>query len=234
MRRVSQQIGWSQESQLYYQWLVQLERLTAILGKNIVPTTTTTTTAAPLPSIIVGSQIWTSENLDVTTYRNGDAIPQVTDPTQWENLTTGAWCWYNNDSANGLVYGKLYNWYAVNDPRGLAPTGWHVASDAEWTILTDYLGGALIAGGAMKETGTTHWSSPNVDATNASTFTGLPGGVRSSSGGIFAVIGDYGDWWSSTDSLSSPWTRVLYYNSGETLIGNDYYTTGLSVRLIKN
>jgi uncharacterized protein (TIGR02145 family) len=98
-------------------------------------------------------------NLNVSHYRNGDVIPQVTDPTAWSSLTTGAWCYYNNDTANGTVYGKLYNWYAVNDPRGLSPQGWHVPTDAEWTNLTSCLGGESLAGGKMKAT--TLWDSPN-------------------------------------------------------------------------
>src|SRR5580765_7574137 len=99
-------------------------------------------------AIKIGTQKWMSRNLDVTYYRNGDVIPHVTDPTKWQALTTGAWCWYNNDSANGAVYGKLYNWYAVNDPRGLVPAGWHIPSDAEWNTLSTYLG--IYAGGKMK------------------------------------------------------------------------------------
>ncbi len=100
--------------------------------------------------VTIGNQTWTKSNLNVSRYRNGDPIPQVQDPSQWANLTTGAWCYYNNDPANGLIYGKLYNWYAVNDPRGIAPIDWHVPSDAEWTILTDFLGGINVAGGKMK------------------------------------------------------------------------------------
>jgi hypothetical protein len=114
---------------------------------------------APLPNVTIGTQIWSSTNLDLTTYRDGTPIPQVTDPTQWTNLTTGAWCYYNNDPANGAIYGKLYNWYAVvgihdNDPNTpnkiLAPTGWHVPTDTEWTTLTTFLGGESIAGGKIQ------------------------------------------------------------------------------------
>src|SRR5690606_33259564 len=119
-----------------------------------------------------------------------DVIPQVTDPTIWGNLTTGAWCYYNNDPANEIIYGKLYNWYAVNDPRGLAPVGWHIPSDSEWTILTDYLGGFEVAGGKMKETGTTHWANPNIGADNSSGFTGLPGGYRAYNSAEFNTIGN--------------------------------------------
>src|SRR5215831_16955339 len=120
-------------------------------------------------SIKIGHQKWMAKNLDVTHYRNGDKIPQVKNKAAWKALTTGAWCWYNNDSANGAIYGKLYNWYAVNDPRGLAPTGWHIPSDAEWDTLATHLGSN--AGGKLKDTGTIEagtglWYAPNKGATN--------------------------------------------------------------------
>ena len=112
-----------------------------------------------IPTIQICNQIWMQKNLAVDHYRNGDPIPQVTDPTEWASLTTGAWCYYNNDPANGSIYGKLYNWFAVNDPRGLAPTGWHIPTDdrdiptsSEWQLLSDCLGGNEIAGGKMKST----------------------------------------------------------------------------------
>jgi len=108
----------------------------------------------------IGNQIWTTKNLDVATYRNGDAIPQVQDYTAWANLTTGAWCYYANNTANGTTYGKLYNWYAVNDPRGLAPKGYHIPTDKEWTMLTDYLGGESVANSKMKST--SRWNSFDV------------------------------------------------------------------------
>jgi uncharacterized protein (TIGR02145 family) len=109
---------------------------------------------------------WMKSNLMVSKYRNGDVIPQVSDPTQWANLTTGAWCYYTNDTANGPIYGKLYNWYAVIDSRGLAPIGWHVPSDLEFTTLSNCLGGEPIAGGKMKATNL--WDSPNTGANNSS------------------------------------------------------------------
>ena len=160
-------------------------QITALQNANVTP----------LPNVTIGTQIWASTNLDVTTYRDGTPIPQVTDPTQWGNLTTGAWCYYNNDSTTGATYGKIYNWYAVagihdNDPNTpnkiLAPTGWHIPSDTEWNSIINFLdpnanGGLTVpnvAGSAMKETGTTHWFSPNTGATNSSGFTGLPGGYR--------------------------------------------------------
>ena len=184
--------------------------------------------------VTIGSQIWTNPNLDVVTYRNGDIIPQVTDPTAWAALTTGAWCYYNNDPANNTKYGKMYNWYAVNDIRGLAPIGYHVPTDAEWTVLTTYLGGTTVAGSKMKEVGNTNWNSPNTDATNMSLFTGLPGGNRDINGNYFDV-GNYGNWWSSTEyNINTAWGRYLYNSSGNVQRTNYYKKDGLSVRLIKD
>ena len=161
---------------------------TAIYSQSTSLAAMDSITFRPSNEVTICNQVWATRNLDVTTYRNGDPIPQVTDIGQWGTLTTGAWCYYNNDPANGATYGKLYNWYAVNDPRGLAPAGWHVPSDSEWTTLTDCLGGVSIAGGEMKatgamETGTGLWFAPNVGANNSSGFTGLPGGGRGMTGG---------------------------------------------------
>lgn len=184
--------------------------------------------------VTICNQVWTSSNLNVTHYRNGDLIPQVTDPTAWANLTTGAWCYYNNDPANGAIYGKLYNWFAVNDPRGLAPQGWHIASDAEMTSLTTCLGGELIAGGFMKEIGTTHWASPNTGATNSTGFIGLPGGYRSFFG-VFADVTLGGNWWTSTQANATEgWLRKLSYNNANLTRLGATKTLGLSVRCIKN
>jgi uncharacterized protein (TIGR02145 family) len=199
------------------------------------PKTNPPTPPVSIPSVTICSQIWMLNNLEVTTYRNGDPIPQVTDSIQWVNLTTGAWCWMDNDSANyASNYGKLYNWYAVNDPRGLAPMGWHVPSDAEWTTLSTCLGGDAVAGGAMKETGTTHWASPNTLATNSSGFTGLPGGLRDD-GGAFSVVGGLGAWWSSTEGgTRGAWDRNLIYSLGSIGRGNDHKQDGFSVRCLRD
>jgi uncharacterized protein (TIGR02145 family) len=187
----------------------------------------------------IGNQIWMTKNLNVSRYRNGDPIPQVTDPTQWENLTTGAWCYYRNITANGLVYGKLYNWYAVNDPRGLAPLGYHLPSDAEWTALVAYLGFANVAGGKMKSTGTIQagtglWQSPNTGATNESGFNGPPGGYRNINGN-FSFIGNYGFWWSSTENgIAGAWYRYLSDIYG--VARRNYYNKefGFSVRCVRD
>lgn len=185
-------------------------------------------------SVTIGTQVWMQKNLDVSTYRNGDTIPQVTDPAQWANLTTGAWCYYDNDPANGTVYGKLYNWYAVNDPRRFSPAGWHVPSDAEWTTLADYLGAG--AGGKMKEAGTTHWIAPNAGATNESGFTGLPSGLRYGNTGSFINIEKMGSWWSSTESgASSAWIHYVYYSYADASRWDyDSKAAGFSVRCVKD
>ncbi len=184
-------------------------------------------------TVTICSQVWMIKNLDVTTYRNGDAIPQVTDATAWANLTTGAWCYYNNDAANGPIYGKLYNWYAVNDVRGLAPSGYHVPSDAEWTTLETCLGGSSVAGGAMKEVGIAHWLTPNTGATNSSGFTGLPGGFRDGSG-TFGVISRIAFWWSSTGVQSTAWYRFIDCNNSNFYSANISKNSGFSVRCVKD
>ncbi len=182
----------------------------------------------------IGNQIWTLTNLDVTTFRNGDAIPQVQDANAWGNLTTGAWCYYANNTANGIIYGKLYNFYAVNDPRGLAPKGYHIPTDEEWSILTTYLGGA-VAGGKLKEAGTLHWIDPNTDASNSSNFTGLPGGKRHKDGS-FSGIGASGTWWSSSEisATNGAWYCYLYHDRGNIDRSNIYKLYGFSVRCIKD
>ena len=180
-------------------------------------------------------QTWMLKNLNVDRYRNGDPIPKVTDPTIWSGLTTGAYCYYDNDSASyAAVYGKLYNWYAVNDPRGLAPLGWHVPSHAEWGALELCLGSASVAGGEMKETGTTHWFSPNTGATNSSGFAGLPGGNRYDFG-PFVYIGFIGYWWSSTEyNPTAAWFLDLEYNDGGSGRHGQSRRSGYSVRCLRD
>jgi uncharacterized protein (TIGR02145 family) len=202
--------------------------------------------AGNLPNFTTScGQTWTTQNLSVSRYRNGDLIPQVTDDIEWGTLTTGAWCWYNNDSVNYSQYGKLYNWYAVNDPRGLAPAGWHVPSDAEWNKLVKCIDPAAdttitqgyqntTAGGAMKEAGTIHWSSPNNGATNSSGFAGLPAGLRVENGD-FTLIGDFGLWWSSTElDAGFAGSRILNYFGADVLFSNDFKVNGFSVRLVRD
>ena len=169
-------------------------------------------------TVTIGSQVWTIKNLDVATYRNGDVIPQVQDENAWENLTTGAWCYYDNDTSNGTKYGKLYNWYAVNDPRGLAPNGYHIPTDAEWTQLSDYLGGESEAGTKMKSTN--GWEEDG-NGNNESGFAGFPGGYRFNDG-TFSLIGRYGYWWSATENDSNDaWSRSLDCSYG--YVYRNYY-----------
>jgi uncharacterized protein (TIGR02145 family) len=196
---------------------------------------TPSSTAVFLPTIVIGTQQWMSKNLDIAFYRNGDPIPHVTDTTAWASLTTGAWCYYNNDSTQGSKYGKLYNWYAVNDLRGLAPQGWHIPNDAEWFTLSSTLGGNTIAGGQIKEAGTLNWPSPNYAGNNNSGFTGLPGGGRNFSGTFFAFGGNGGYWWCSTEFGSTlAWNRNVGYNSGFFFRNNTSKQNGLSVRCLRD
>jgi uncharacterized protein (TIGR02145 family) len=196
--------------------------------------------------VTIGTQTWLTKNLDVANYSDGTVIPQVTDPTAWANLTTGAWCHYDNNPANDAIYGKLYNWYAaagiydaasLANPalrKKLALTGYHVPSDEEWSTLTTYLEGESVAGGKMKETGTELWTYPNTDATNSSGFTSLPGGTRSSDG-TFHVIGDFGFWWSSSEAgTANAWDRFLNYFNGDAYRDNDNKTSGFSVRCLRD
>jgi uncharacterized protein (TIGR02145 family) len=181
-------------------------------------------------TIVIGTQEWMAENLKTTTYRNGNAIANVTDDAQWQNLTTGAWCSYNNDSQYDCPYGKFYNSFAVADPRHVCPTGWHVPTDAEWTTLTDYLGGTGVAGGKMKTTGTQYWLSPNTDATNESGFSGLPGGRRISYNGSFGFVGSYSYWWSSTGT----WHLSLLYVNDSVFNADANIGEGFSVRCLRD
>ena len=127
-------------------------------------------------TVKIGKQWWMAENLKTTRYRNGEEIINITDPIQWGALVIGAYCWYNNDISNKGPYGALYNWNAVMDDRNLAPVGWHIPTDEEWTTLSTTLGGESVAGGKLKEAGFSHWNAPNTGATNESGFTVLPNG----------------------------------------------------------
>ncbi|MBM2814440.1 MAG: Dockerin protein [Ignavibacteria bacterium] len=182
-------------------------------------------------TVKICTQVWMLKNLDVDHYRNGDSIPEVRDATKWAKLTTGAWCNYNNDLPKGEIYGKLYNWYAVNDPRGLAPAGWHVPSDGEWSTLTNFPGSS--PGGKLKETGTAHWWSPNAGATNETGFTALPGGTLSNN--TVYAIGSNGRWWTSTEfSASDAWYRDIPYDFPSVYRQIYVKTKGLSVRCVRD
>ena len=170
------------------------------------------------------------KNLNVSKYRNGDVIPQVQNERVWANLSSGAWCYYENKTANGTTYGKLYNWYAVNDPRGLAPKGYHIPTNEEWTTLTNYLGGETIAGTKMKSKN--GWKY-NGNGTNTSGFAGLPGGFRNSNGS-FEAIGGNGLWWSSSESYSYAWYRNLLSRNGNFYRDYNNKRNGFSVRCLRD
>jgi uncharacterized protein (TIGR02145 family) len=182
----------------------------------------------------IGNQIWMAENLKTTRYSNGTVIPQVTDDMEWGNLTTPAYCWYDDDQATyGNTYGAFYNWYAV-DTLNLCPAGWHVSSDAEWTTLTNYLGGLSIAGGKLKETGTDHWLSPNLGATDEVGFRALPAG----SGGRFngsSSLGGSALWWTSTFNANFySWYRTISFRFATVGRDSEFKEVGYSVRCVKD
>ncbi|MBP7102081.1 MAG: fibrobacter succinogenes major paralogous domain-containing protein [Bacteroidales bacterium] len=184
-------------------------------------------------TVKIGTQTWMAENLKVTKYNNGIIIPNVTDGNRWYGLTSGAYCNYNNSPSNVATYGRLYNWYAVKSGK-LCPTGWHVATDAEWMTLINYLGGEEVAGNKLKETDTIHWHSPNTGATNESGFTALPGGCRDMDG-TFKLIGLSGWWWSATQFADlGAISHYISYYYGSVEFNYDYQQYGYSVRCVKN
>ena len=191
-------------------------------------------------TVTIGTQQWMAENLKVSKYSDGTDILNEPDNAKWSQLTTGAWAYYGNDATNNAKYGKLYNWYALNKTangnKNVCPTGWHVPTDAEWTVLTDYLGGAIVAGGKMKEMGTTSWSPPNTDATNSSLFSALPGGYRSDDGNYYGIGGN-GYWWSSSENatyVDRAWYRYLNSGNGNAASYISYKKGGFSVRCLRD
>lgn len=184
-------------------------------------------------AVKIGNQVWMAENLKTTHYRNGDSIPNVTSQTAWDTLTKGAYCDYDNIPNNGKIYGKIYNFYTLVDSRNVCPTGWHVATEAEFTTLQTYLGGANVAGGKMKEVGTLHWVNPNLEATNESGFTALGGGGRS---GGFVSFNLNGMWWIATEASATTawWCLVYSYDAKFNLSNSAPKSTGLSVRCVKD
>jgi uncharacterized protein (TIGR02145 family) len=208
----------------------------AVFNPNLTYGTMTDQDGNVYKTITIGKQTWMAENLRTTKYRNGEAIPEIIDNTAWW-INTGAYCNYKNTRNTDTIatYGRLYNWFAVTDSRNIAPPGWHVPTDADWTTLTTYLGGESVAGGKLKETGTTHWHSPNAGATNETGFTALPGGFRDGSIGTFDGIGYSPYWWSSTESDSYvAWVRYIFYDISDVGRGYLYENFGFSVRCIKD
>jgi uncharacterized protein (TIGR02145 family) len=184
-------------------------------------------------TIKIGTQIWMVENLKTTKYNDGTPIPPAQDSVAWRNLSTPGYCWYNKDAAYKNIYGALYNWFTVNTGK-LAPAGWHVSSDADWTTLITFLGGEILVGAKLKEAGSTHWLSPNTGATNETGFTALPGGYRASFG-TFMNVRDVGEWWSSTEGTTDKaWTRYLFSSTNQSFRSNFNKLQGLSVRCVKD
>jgi uncharacterized protein (TIGR02145 family) len=214
-------------------------KTTAVFNSSVTYGTLTDQDGNVYKTITIGTQTWMAENLRTTKYRDGSAIPNITDKTAWGNISTGAYCNYNNTTSADTIatYGRLYNWYAATESRNIAPAGWHVPNDAEWETLIYYLGGFSVAGGKMKETGTTHWISPNTGATNESGFTALPSGLRLGYiYGTFDIMGAFGIYLSSTfnnidfqllcPSVSN-WNTITPHYAG----GKD---DGFAVRLVKD
>jgi uncharacterized protein (TIGR02145 family) len=195
-------------------------------------------------TVKIGDQQWMLENLRVTHYRNGDPIPNVTDSSTWESLTTGARCNYDNDEGLAATYGRLYNWYAVDDSRNIAPEGWHVPTDDEWKQLEMHLGmnqaeadgvayRGTDEGGKLKEAGTVHWAIPNEGATNESGFTALPGGVRLI--GRFQGAGFAALFWCSTDDSGDfAYLRTLEFLNSTVFRGGSSKRSGLSIRCVRD
>jgi uncharacterized protein (TIGR02145 family) len=183
-------------------------------------------------TVTIGVQQWMAENLSTSNYRNGDPIPQAENPEAWSNLTTGDWCYYENRSENNITYGKLYNWYAVNDPRGIAPEGWHVASDTEWQELVTTLGGEKAAGTKLKSQ--VLWKEPLVGVDNSTGFTAIPSGFRSSSG-RYALLGTNSSFWTATENNSySAWYREMYNSYSAVYRISTSKTQGFAVRCVKD
>jgi len=190
-------------------------------------------------TVIIGTQIWMKENLKTINYNDGTSIPLVTVNAVWTELNTPGYCWYNNDSATyNSIYGALYNWFAVdaasNGGKNVCPANWHIPTYTEWKTLTTHLGGLSVAGGKLKETGTTHWLSPNTGATNESGFTALPGGFRYRDG-KYDAVGYWGQWWSSTEEPTGiVWFSNVYYADARASRNGANKRDGLSVRCLKD
>jgi uncharacterized protein (TIGR02145 family) len=190
-------------------------------------------------TIVIGTQEWMAENLKTSIYRNGDVIPTGLSSSQWNNTVQGAWSYFQNDASRNCPFGKLYNWYACVDARELCPTGWHVPTDADWTVLSDYLGGEAIAGGKMKTPGisdsaTGLWSTPNFGATNSSGFSGIPGGYRLLQG-PYSNLEFIGYYWSSSDFVTlSAYYRYLIYDDVDLTRATGDKRNGFSVRCLRD
>ncbi|MBN2638036.1 MAG: fibrobacter succinogenes major paralogous domain-containing protein [Bacteroidales bacterium] len=210
-------------------------RTTAVFNPSKSYGTVTDVDGNVYKTIKIGDQVWMAENLRVTHYRNGDTIPSVKDTTSWANQTEGAYCNYNNteDPDTIATYGRLYNWYATQDTRNIAPEGWRVANAVDWQILINYLGGDTIASKHLKEAGTLHWHGPN-DGDNSSGFTALPGGRRYRTY-PFSGFELYADFWTSSlySETSAPFLYLTAWHDNLVYKGFNYKINGYSIRCIK-
>jgi uncharacterized protein (TIGR02145 family) len=209
-------------------------KTTAAFNSSVTYGTMTDQDGNVYKTVTIGNQTWMAENLRTTKYNDGTAIPLVTDLSEWSDLSTGAYCNYDNTNNTDTIatFGRLYNWYAVNTGK-LAPKGWHVPTDADWTTLTTYLGGKSVSGSKLKETGNTHWGYPYTGATNETGFTALPGGYRDCDN--FYDVGYKSCWWSATEYVSDKaWFWHVHYNYGLVYRTNYYKEVGSSVRCVRN
>lgn len=193
-------------------------------------------------TVVIGDQCWMTENLRTSSYSNGNPIKKVTSSREWKSLEEGAWSFYNNSERWNNPYGKLYNWYAVNDERNICPANWHVPSYDEWDAMADHLGGRTVAGGKLKTPGTDNWRRPNLYATNQTGFSAVPGGSRTNFGDFrahhrFYDLGKFGYWWTSSfhsDYEKVAWARMINHRSGSLQSVYNPKTTGYSVRCVKS
>jgi len=213
----------------------------AIFNSNLTYGTMVDQEGNTYKTIIIGNQTWMAENLRTTKFCDGSNIPNVSDKTSWHSLNTGAYCNFNNTlkSDSIILFGRLYNWYAVTDSRKLAPEGWHIPSKSEWDVLTNYLGGLSVAGGKLKEVGNTHWLSPNKGGTNESGFTALPSGFRGVNDGkdSFEYMNFASIWWtSSTYDNKYAWSRAITSESSSVSVDyeDSHKVYGMSIRCIKD
>lgn len=186
-------------------------------------------------TIIIGNQEWMVGNLNVSRYRNGDPLPEISDNNTWQNTSAGAYCFFDNNNGNSTIYGRIYNWYAVIDNRNIAPAGWHVPGIEEWTELVNSAGGEIVAGGRLKHAGTAAWNSPNDGATNETGFTALPGGFRDDTGIFSGGPGFHGAWWTSSEQdLQFAFGQFMYNSSTQVHGEPDPKNRGFSIRCVKD
>ena len=197
-------------------------------------------------TVQIGSQVWMAENLKVTRFRNGNPIPEEPGEAEWAAAGTPLFCMYDNDPSNTRVYGLLYNWFAADDPRGLAPAGWHVPSDEEWKTLEMELGmSRMVAdaegawrgtdqGGQLKEQGTAHWEAPNSQATNSSGFTALPHGYRSGNGGFYTLNQNAPYHTSTEKTEESHWFHLVRYEESGIFRDGTTKKSGYAVRCVRD